>query len=72
MDHGDHNPPWWTRRVQDYSGPRTDGFLIPGLGGGRSWLLGGWGVRHLFGGPGVQQAAGQVERLGAEIRCNTS
>jgi len=28
VDHGDHNPPWWTRSVQDHLGPRSDIFLI--------------------------------------------
>ena len=28
MDHGDHNPPWWTRSVQDHLGPRSAIFLI--------------------------------------------
>jgi len=24
VDHGDHDPPWWTRSVQDPRGPRFD------------------------------------------------
>ena len=28
MDHGDHNPPWWTRSVQDHLGPPFDIFLM--------------------------------------------
>jgi len=24
VDHGDHDPPWWTRSVQDHFGPRYD------------------------------------------------
>ena len=24
VDHGDHDPSWWTRRVQDHLGPRSD------------------------------------------------
>ena len=24
MDHQDHDPPWWTRSVQDHLGPRSD------------------------------------------------
>ena len=28
MDHGDHDPPWWTRSVQDHLGPRSDIFLM--------------------------------------------
>ena len=24
MDHGDHDPPWWTRSVQDHLGPSSD------------------------------------------------
>jgi len=24
VDHGDHDPPWWTRSVQDHLGPRSD------------------------------------------------
>ena len=26
--HGDHNPPWWTKSVQDQLGPRSDMFLM--------------------------------------------
>jgi len=29
VDHGDHEPPWWTRSVQDHLGPRFDIFLMP-------------------------------------------
>ena len=29
-DHGDHNPPGWTRSVQDHLGPRSDIFLMLG------------------------------------------
>ena len=28
MDHGDHNPPWWTRSVQDHLGPYSAIFLM--------------------------------------------
>ena len=28
MDHGDHDPPWWTRSVQDHLGPHSNIFLI--------------------------------------------
>ena len=28
MDHGDHNPPWWTRSIQDHLGPPSDIFLM--------------------------------------------
>ena len=28
MDHGDHNPPGWTRSVQDHRGPCSDIFLM--------------------------------------------
>jgi len=28
VDLGDHNPPWWTRSVQDHCGPRSDIFLM--------------------------------------------
>ena len=28
MDHRDHNPPWWTRSVQDHLGPHSDIFLM--------------------------------------------
>ena len=24
MEHGDQDPPWWTRSVQDHLGPRSD------------------------------------------------
>jgi len=24
VDHGDHDPPWWTSSVQDHLGPRSD------------------------------------------------
>jgi len=29
VDHGDHNPSWWTRSVQEHVGPRSDIFLMP-------------------------------------------
>jgi len=29
VDHGDHDPPWWTRSVQDHLGPRFDISLMP-------------------------------------------
>jgi len=28
VDHGDHNPPWWSRSVQDHRGPRSNIFLM--------------------------------------------
>jgi len=28
VDHGDHNPPWWTRSVQNHLGPHSDIFLM--------------------------------------------
>ena len=28
VDHGDHDPPWWTRSVQDHCGPPYDIFLM--------------------------------------------
>jgi len=24
VDHGDHDPPWWTRSIQDLLGPHSD------------------------------------------------
>jgi len=31
VDHGDHDPPWWTRSVQDHRGPRSDiSLMCPG------------------------------------------
>jgi len=29
VEHGDHNPPWWTRSIQDHLGPCSDIFLMP-------------------------------------------
>ena len=31
MDHGNHDPPWRTRSVQDHLGPRSDIFLMTPL-----------------------------------------
>jgi len=28
VDHGDYNPPWWTKSVQDHLGPLSDIFLM--------------------------------------------
>ena len=28
VDYGDHNPPWWTRSVQDHCGPHSNIFLM--------------------------------------------
>ena len=28
VDHGDHDPPWWTRSVQDHLGPRSHILLM--------------------------------------------
>jgi len=33
VDHGDHDPPWWTRSVQDHRGPLYDIFLMNGDAG---------------------------------------
>jgi len=38
--HGDHDPPWWTRTVQDHLGPRSDISLMRGKSGGhRDWQV---------------------------------
>jgi len=29
VDHEDHDPPWWTRSVQDHREPPYDIFLMP-------------------------------------------
>jgi len=34
VDHGDHDPPWWTRSVQDHCGPPYNIFLMLGVGSG--------------------------------------
>jgi len=42
VDHGDHDPPWWTRSVQDHRGPPYDIFLmlliVTCIHSGLSWV----------------------------------
>ena len=50
MDHGDHDPPWWTRSVQDHLGSRSD---ISLMGPGVAQHLFELGVREGVVNPGV-------------------
>jgi len=39
VDQGDHDPPWWTRSVQDHRGPRSDIFLMHDDAIASHWLI---------------------------------
>ena len=46
VDHGDHNPPWCTRSVQDHLGPRSDIFLMESQGS-EAVKRGGHSIGHI-------------------------
>jgi len=58
VDHGDHNPPWWTRSVQDHRRPRSDIFLMQ---------VGGEGNEKTV--PDVEAVEREISDLRSQLDC---